>query len=651
MRPQFTHPLLAALIGVVFTFRLVAQPTALTYQGHLMDGGSPASGVYDIECVLTYLDGGHHVSAAFPVTNSAVVVSNGLFILTLDFGSDAFSGGDRFLFLGVRTNGGGAFTVLNPPQPIGSAPYAIRAAHAGTIDAGTVQDPAFIGTTTTAPLELTVNNEVGFRMEYPTVGNVPNLIGGSSVNNVGAGTRGAVVGGGDDNFIGFNSGFGVIGGGWENTIGDASDYSTISGGRRNTIGGNAYSSTIGGGFANSIGGNSDYAVIAGGNFNDIGINAAYSMIGGGFDNNIADDAWRGFIPCGDFNAIGVGADNAFAAGHRAKANHSGTFVWADMTEADFASTGSNQFLIRASGGVGIGTARPGARLEVAGNNFLESAIRHRSFNSGNTNVWDIGQRVISSSQHYLSVENNGSPELVIRNTGRVGIGTTSPEGDVHIMGNSATGSLVVTPNTANSQSQLLLCENTSASFGMIMRYAGGDTDNPLHFIGWNGDAEGSPLMTIERTGGGNVGIGVSNPAEKLEVAGNITATGTINGSSDRDRKENFVEVNPQEVLERVSAMPIQRWNYIGEDVPHIGPVAQDFHGAFQVGVDDKHISMVDADGVALAAIQGLNAKLERAARNSENEIETLKAQNAALRQELHAIKQVLEKLISEGSQL
>ncbi|CAN5511689.1 hypothetical protein BH23BAC4_BH23BAC4_12790 [soil metagenome] len=56
-----------------------------------------------------------------------------------------------------------------------------------------------------------------------------------------------------------------------------------------------------------------------------------------------------------------------AMGYRAKSLHSGTFVWADFTNADFASTGDNQFLIRAGGGVGIGTNNPTERLHVAGN--------------------------------------------------------------------------------------------------------------------------------------------------------------------------------------------------------------------------------------------------------------------------------------------
>jgi len=55
---------------------------------------------------------------------------------------------------------------------------------------------------------------------------------------------------------------------------------------------------------------------------------------------------------------------------------------------------------------------------------------------------------------------------------------------------------------------------------------------------------------------------------------------------------------------------------------HLGPVAQDFHAAFGLGTDDKHIATVDADGVALAAIQGLNQKVmeELKRRDAENAV-------------------------------
>jgi Flp pilus assembly pilin Flp len=78
-------------------------------------------------------------------------------------------------------------------------------------------------------------------------------------------------------------------------------------------------------------------------------------------------------------------------------------------------------------------------------------------------------------------------------------------------------------------------------------------------------------------------------------------------SSDRNKKANFAAVNVREVLARVVALPIETWNYLsqGPSVRHIGPMAQDFRASFGVGEDDTHINLVDANGVALAAIQGL----------------------------------------------
>jgi len=60
------------------------------------------------------------------------------------------------------------------------------------------------------------------------------------------------------------------------------------------------------------------------------------------------------------------ADGAVALGSRAEALHPGSFVWADSTAGAFLSTGNNQFLIRASGGVGINQTNPASALDVNG---------------------------------------------------------------------------------------------------------------------------------------------------------------------------------------------------------------------------------------------------------------------------------------------
>lgn len=64
------------------------------------------------------------------MTNSALAVTGGVFTVTLDFG-DQFAGPNRWLEIGVRSNGIGVFTILNPRQPLTPAPYAMYATAAG----------------------------------------------------------------------------------------------------------------------------------------------------------------------------------------------------------------------------------------------------------------------------------------------------------------------------------------------------------------------------------------------------------------------------------------------------------------------------------------------------------------------------------------
>ncbi len=77
--------------------------------------------------------------------------------------------------------------------------------------------------------------------------------------------------------------------------------------------------------------------------------------------------------------------------------------------------------------------------------------------------------------------------------------------------------------------------------------------------------------------------------------------------SDSAFKQNFTSVDGREVLEKLAAVRIGEWNLTSQDssIQHIGPTAQDFYAAFGVGEDNRHITQTDADGVALAAIQGL----------------------------------------------
>ena len=110
---------------------------------------------------------------------------------------------------------------------------------------------------------------------------------------------------------------------------------------------------------------------------------------------------------------------------------------------------------------------------------------------------------------------------------------------------------------------------------------------------------------------------------------------------DRNAKKNFQAVDNLAVLNKLAAIPVERWNYKWEkdsDVPNIGPMAQDFTAAFYPGRDDKSISTLEFDGVELAPIQGLNEKVEVRSRESEDRIQKLEAENVELKQRLDMLE-------------
>jgi hypothetical protein len=127
MKKILPHGIVFLLLAGIVESR--AQVTAFTYQGRLDDAGSGANGVYDFEFSLFDVAAGG-VALDGPLTTNGVPVSNGLFTVTLDFGSDEFKGIPIWLEIGVRTNGGGGFTTLAPRTEITATPYAIYAATA-----------------------------------------------------------------------------------------------------------------------------------------------------------------------------------------------------------------------------------------------------------------------------------------------------------------------------------------------------------------------------------------------------------------------------------------------------------------------------------------------------------------------------------------
>jgi hypothetical protein len=109
--------------------------SGFTYQGRLLDGGNPANGLYDLRFTLfDAATGGNQIGT--PITLLNQTVTNGLFTVTLDFGTTAFRGDARFLQIEVQHNGTG-YVPLSPRQPLTPAPYAMSLMPGAVISANT----------------------------------------------------------------------------------------------------------------------------------------------------------------------------------------------------------------------------------------------------------------------------------------------------------------------------------------------------------------------------------------------------------------------------------------------------------------------------------------------------------------------------------
>jgi hypothetical protein len=133
--------------------------------------------------------------------------------------------------------------------------------------------------------------------------------------------------------------------------------------------------------------------------------------------------------------------------------------------------------------------------------------------------------------------------------------------------------------------------------------------------------------------------GQSNAVISTSTGAYLSTAGIWTNTSDVNRKHLFEAVSGEDVLARLRTLPIRSWSYRIDDagVRHLGPTAQEFRAAFGLGNDDVTIGTVDADGVALAAAQALEARTSAQAA----EIAALRAENAELRARLDRLEALL----------
>ena len=367
------------LLVLAFTSVWAGVPQLLTYQGYLADsGGDPvADGTYSITfSIYNALEGG---TAEWTETQTGVTVTDGVFSVLLGSSTpitdEVFAGPERFLE--VTFDGEPQL----PRAQITAVGYAHRISTLDGAKGGLVGDSVVIVSASAlasgkalidvSRITLAVTGDGGSISLYDPVdskapGAIPTkrfqmfddgliMFGvDESDTTLVVAPNGDIVGVGQIT-MGENSSSGIETSvlGFQNTA--DGDSSTIGGGSANFTSGTI--SVISGGHANSASG--EGSVIGGGGFNDV--SGDYATIGGGRDNTAAGAFAT--VTGGDLNS--ADGDYSHAAGHRAKALHPGSFVWADATEQDFVTTGPDQFIVRATGGVGIGTDNPTGQLEVA----------------------------------------------------------------------------------------------------------------------------------------------------------------------------------------------------------------------------------------------------------------------------------------------
>jgi hypothetical protein len=156
------------------------------------------------------------------------------------------------------------------------------------------------------------------------------------------------------------------------------------------------------------------------------------------------------------------------------------------------------------------------------------------------------------------------------------------------------------------------------------------------------DCGGVANRVVMRASGGFFFLTNSQSTVGAQLSPGANAWSTF---SDRSSKDYVRSVDGRRVLRKLAAMPISTWNWKSQDpgIRHMGPMAQDFRAAFGLGESETHISTVDADGVALAAIQGLHAELRerdtRAARQN--------AKIASLERVVDELKRAVEALAAK----
>ncbi|MFH2055938.1 MAG: tail fiber domain-containing protein [bacterium] len=605
---------------------LVAEvPSLITVQGFLANPEGAAVPNAEYNAVFSIYDVASGGSPLWTETRTIGTVDG---VFSIIVGSGTPIPGDLFansnLFLGIRVEGD---PELAPRQRLVTAPYAFRALNADTADyalAGAGGGSVWVDDGSVVRL-ANQNDSVGIGVASPSY---KLEVDGQIVSGSGCAATGvnSVVGGGQDNHVWGNRS--VIGGGHQNTA--SANLVTIAGGYNNladfenaTVGGGqnnlahapqcvvaggeynvaaGWRSTISGGYGDTTW--SDYTTIAGGNKNNAdgdystisggGVNKTldlYATIGGGYSNIASGE--ESTVSGGQKN-IASGAQSSIGGGEFNTASG-----WRSTVAGGYTDTASGDF---STVGGGDHNSAGGDQSTIGGGSLNYASGTEGTIAGGLGNIASgesstVGGGVVNQANGYISTVPGGLRCIAD--------GNYSFAAGVHAVA-SHEGAFVW----------------SDASDFMSDFYSAADNE-----------------FAAQATGGVRFVTG-TGPTTGVQVA---AGGGSWSSMSDRNAKENFEEVDLDRLLEKLNTLPITTWNYKTqpESIRHIGPVAQEFYASFGVGEDDTHITAIDADGVALAAIKALCLRQQK--------IETQAVEIKRLNEAVTSLQKLVQELIKKQS--
>jgi len=212
-------------------------------------------------------------------------------------------------------------------------------------------------------------------------------------------------------------------------------------------------------------------------------------------------------------------------------------------------------------------------------------------------------------------------------TNNIGLGTDAPVAPLHVRRSDGTANLLVEEaNATAAPRQLYTLENNGpVAFGMVNNDLTQEWRFAAQTTGFRISLGGSGGQEFEVGNDGTLAVGPAGTQNLfLDTSGNLTIQGTL---TDR-------------VLDKLARLEVSRWSYEDQQARHLGPMAEDFHAAFGLGEDARHIAPKDMAGVAMASAQALKTKVDQQQVTIEQQRQRLVDQD----RELEALRARLEEL-------